>query len=172
MSQRDAKGPATKCVSVSDENPTRKTRTTRAVQRFLDGVETGAWLGMEQHFTPTAMSTTFSLATRSSQSGPGSIVQALGSAWPLGVWRIARTSVAYGDDTIVVELETHRSSDGPQGTPDIARCSVDIFVITDGRIAALRSYQCEAPARHQQQTAQLPAHTVPDQPTGGTHVNQ
>lgn len=110
-----------------------------AVQRFLDGLSTGDWDGMEQHLTPDAVHDGSMPDWRLQYEGPARIVQAFREEWTgRGTWRFADPVVTIGDDTAVVEL--HATLVSP-GEPLLCRL-VNVFQLRDGRIAEHRYYCC------------------------------
>lgn len=109
-----------------------------AVQRFLDGLRTGVWDGMEQHLTPDAIHDGSMPEWRAQYEGPARIVQAYREEWTLkGTWSIPEPTVTRTDDTVVVELEGTLEADEP------LLCRIaNFFELRDGRIAEHRYYCC------------------------------
>jgi len=110
-----------------------------AVQRFLDGLRTGSWDGMEQHLTPDAIHDGSMPDWRVQYQGPARIVQAYREEWTgKGTWTLPEPTVTQTDDTVVVELEgTLNSPDEPL----LCRLA-NVFHLRDGRIAEHRYYCC------------------------------
>lgn len=114
-------------------------RLPTAVQRFLDGLQTGDWDGMEQHFTPDAVHDGSMPDWRVQYEGPERITRAYREEWTVkGTWRIPEPGVTRSGDVVVVELE------GTLSTPDeelLCRIA-NFFRVRDGRIAEHRYYCC------------------------------
>lgn len=111
----------------------------KAVQRFLDGLQSGDWEGMEQHFTPDAIHDGSMPDWRVQYEGPARIVQAYREDWTgKGTWHMPDPTVTRAGETVVVELE------GTLATPEEALlCRVaNVFELRDGRIAEHRYYCC------------------------------
>ncbi|MBW3658686.1 MAG: nuclear transport factor 2 family protein [Actinobacteria bacterium] len=110
-----------------------------AVQRFLDGVQTGDWDGMEQHLTTDAVYDGSMPDWRAQYEGRARIARAYREEWTArGAWRISEPTVTWSDDTVAVELE------GRLVTPDeqlLCRLA-NFFELQDGRIAEHRYYCC------------------------------
>jgi ketosteroid isomerase-like protein len=110
-----------------------------AVQRFLDGLRTGDWDGMEQHFTPDAVHDGSMPDWRVRYAGPERIVGAYREEWTgKGTWNIPEPTITRSPDTVAVELE------GTLVTPDeelLCRIA-NFFRMRDGRIAQHRYYCC------------------------------
>ena len=110
-----------------------------AVQRFLDGLRTGDWDGMEQHLTPDAIHDGSMPEWRVQYAGPDRIVRAYREEWTgKGTWAIPEPAVTQSEDTVVVELE------GTLVTPDenlLCRIA-NFFRVRDGRIVEHRYYCC------------------------------
>lgn len=110
-----------------------------AVQRFLDGLETGDWDDMEQHFTPDAVHDGSMPDWRVQYEGPARITQAYREEWTVkGTWRIPEPRVTRADDTVVVELEATLVARDEELLCRIA----NFFQLRDGRIAEHRYYCC------------------------------
>lgn len=109
------------------------------VQRFLEGLESGNWEGMEQHLSPDAIHDGSMPDWRVQYAGPARITQAFREEWTgKGTWHIPAPAVPRGGDTVVVELE------GTLVTPDeelLCRIA-NFFRLRDGRIAEHRYYCC------------------------------
>jgi len=110
-----------------------------AVQRFLDGLRTGDWDGMEQHLTPDAIHDGSMPEWRVQYAGPARIVRAYGEEWTgKGTWRLPEPNVTTAGDTVIVELEgILQAPDGPL----LCRLA-NFFRLQDGRIAEHRYYCC------------------------------
>jgi len=110
-----------------------------AVQRFLDGLRTGNWDGMEQHLTPDAIHDGSMPGWRVQYQGPDRIVQAYREEWTgKGTWRLPEPVVTTAGDTMVLELE------GTLVTPDerlLCRIA-NFFQLRNSRIAEHRYYCC------------------------------
>lgn len=110
-----------------------------AVQRFLDGLSSGDWDGMEQHFTADAIHDGSMPGWRVQYEGPARITQAYREEWTgKGTWRILEPTVTRSDDTVVVELEGTLVTADEQLTCRLA----SFFQLRDGRIAEQRYYCC------------------------------
>ena len=110
-----------------------------AVQRFLDGLRTGDWDGMEQHFTPDAIHDGSMPEWRVQYAGPDRIVRAYREEWTgKGTWAIPEPAVTRSDDTVVVEVEGTLVTPGENLLCRIA----NFFQVRDGRIAEHRYYCC------------------------------
>lgn len=110
-----------------------------AVQRFLDGLQSGNWDGMEQHFTPDAIHDGSMPHWRVQYEGPSRITQAYCEEWTgKGTWRIPEPTVTRSGDTVVLEVE------GTLVTPgeDLLCRLVNFFQVRDRRIAEHRYYCC------------------------------
>lgn len=110
-----------------------------AVRRWLDGLQTGNWDGMEQHFTPDAIHDGSMPDWRLQYEGPARITQAYREEWTgKGTWRIPEPTVTQSGDTVVVELE------GTLVTPDeeLLSRTANFFQLRDGHIAEHRYYCC------------------------------
>jgi ketosteroid isomerase-like protein len=108
-----------------------------AVQRFLDGLRTGNWDGMEQHLTPDAVHDGSMPDWRVQYEGPARIVQAFREEWTgKGTWRLREPTVTEAGDTVVVELEGALVSPNEELLCRIA----NFFRLHDGRIAEHRYY--------------------------------
>lgn len=138
----------------------REEHVPRAIERFLDGLGTGAWTGMEQHFSPTAVSEAFGTDTSARRSGPAAIVQALRSEWADSSWNLDHIAVSYGPNTVVVELCARRVA-GESSAPDHARRNVDVFRLDGGRIVEHRAYRCTEPAQVRLPNPHRPAEGPP-----------
>lgn len=111
-----------------------------AVQRFLDGMRTGDWDGMEQHFTPDALHDGSMPDWRLQYEGPARIVQALREEWTgQGGWNVIDPVVTASGDTVVVEVHGTRAT--PDGEQVVCRMA-NVFALRDGRIAEHRYYCC------------------------------
>lgn len=110
-----------------------------AVQRFLDGLQSGDWGGMEQHLTPDAIQDGSMPEWRVQYEGPARITQAFREEWTSrGAWRIPEPTITQSDDTVIVEIE------GTLVTPDeelLCRIA-NFFQVLHGRIAEHRYYCC------------------------------
>ena len=114
-------------------------RLPSAVQRFLDGLRTGDWDGMEQHFTPDAIHDGSMPDWRVQYAGPDRIVRAYREEWTgKGTWDIPEPAVTQSADTVVVELEGTLATPGENLLCRIA----NFFQVRDGRIAEHRYYCC------------------------------
>lgn len=110
-----------------------------AVQRFLDGLRTGDWDGMEQHFTPDAIHDGSMPDWRVQYEGPAAITQAYREEWTgKGTWRLPEPTVTRSGDVVVVELEGTLMTHGEELLCRIA----NFFQLRDGRIAEHRYYCC------------------------------
>jgi len=110
-----------------------------AVQRFLDGLKSGDWTGMEQHLTPDAIHDGSMPGWRVLYEGPASIVQAFREEWTgKGTWRLPELNVTTAGDTVVVELEGTLITSNEELLCRIA----NFFELRDGRIAEHRYYCC------------------------------
>jgi len=109
-----------------------------SVQRFLDGLRTGDWDGMEQHFTPDAIHDGSMPDWRVQYGGPDRIVQAYREEWTgKGTWSLPEPTVIQTDDTVVIELEGTLEAEEP------LLCRIaNFFQLRDGRIAQHRYYCC------------------------------
>lgn len=110
-----------------------------AVQRFLDGLQTGDWAGMEQHLTPDSRHDGSMPFWRTRYSGPERIVRAYREEWTAkGTWRLPQPVVTQTDDTVIVELEGTM-----MGAEEKLLCRIaNVFALRDGRIAEHRYYCC------------------------------
>ncbi len=110
-----------------------------AVQRFLDGLRTGDWDGMEQHLTPDAVHDGSMPHWRVQYAGPDRIVRAYREEWTSkGTWTMPEPAVTQTDDTVVLEVEgTLHAPDEPL----VCRIA-NVFALRDGRIAEHRNYSC------------------------------
>ena len=110
-----------------------------AAERFLDGLRTGDWEGMEQHFTPDAIHDGSMPGWRVQYAGPQHIVQAYRDEWTVqGTWSIPEPRVTRAGDVVIVELE---GTIEVPGDPLLCRI-VNFFHLRDGRIAEHRYYCC------------------------------
>lgn len=110
-----------------------------AVRRFLDGLQSGDWTGMEQHFTPDAVQDGSMPGWRVRYAGPGAIVAAYREEWTgRGTWKIQVPAVTQSSDTVAIEMEARLV------TPDDSLvCRIaNFFSVRDGRIAEHRYYCC------------------------------
>lgn len=108
-----------------------------AVQRFLDGLQSGDWDGMEQHFTPDAIHDGSMPDWRVQYEGPARITRAYREEWTArGPWRVQESALTQSHDTVVVEIE------GMLVTPnETVLCRIaNFFELRDGRIAEHRYY--------------------------------
>lgn len=135
-------------------------RLPTAVERLLEGVESGDWEGMEQHFTPDALYDGSMPQWRVQYRGPDRIVQKLREEWAgRYAWRIVERHVTQDDDSVVVAFEAMGvEPGGGSQAKGVAWCRVaNIFRLRDGRIAEHRSFSCgvwdEAIVRHVEQSA-------------------
>ena len=116
-----------------------------AVARFLEGLQTGDWTGMEQHFTPDAIYDGSMPSWRVQYEGPARITQELREEWTgRHPWRVAEHRVTLAADTVVLELEAHGrcSGDADHAAHEEAVRIANIFRLADGRIAEHRFYCC------------------------------
>jgi len=110
-----------------------------AAERFLDGLRTGDWEGMEQHFTPDAVHDGSMPGWRAQYAGPAKIVRAYREEWTAkGTWSIPDPNVTTAGDTAIVEIE---GTIEVPGDPLVCRI-VNFFILRDGRIAEHRYYCC------------------------------
>lgn len=110
-----------------------------AVQRFLDGLSSGDWNGMEQHLTPDAIHDGSMPQWRVQYQGPDRIVQAFREEWTgKGTWRLPEPVVTTAGDTVVLELEATLVA---PNEPLLCRIA-NFFQLRDGRIAEHRYYCC------------------------------
>jgi ketosteroid isomerase-like protein len=113
-------------------------RLPNAVQRFLDGLRTGDWDGMEEHFTQDAIHDGSMPGWRVRYQGPARIARAYREEWTgKGTWSLPEPTVTQTDDTIVVELEATLEAEEPL----VCRIA-NFFRLRDGRIAEHRYYCC------------------------------
>jgi hypothetical protein len=112
-----------------------------ALERFLDGVRTGDWTGMEQHFTPDAIHDGSMPGWRLQYEGPSRIVQEYQESWTPGHgWDIQDYQVHDASSHVMIEME---STHGSMADGSLRLCRMaNIFELRDGRIAAHRYYCC------------------------------
>lgn len=108
-----------------------------AVRRFLDGLATGNWDGMQQHFTRDAIHDGSMPEWRVQYQGPERIVQAFREEWTAkGSWHIRNPAVMQAGDTVALELECTLVA--PDGR---IMCRIaNFFELRDGRIVEHRYY--------------------------------
>jgi ketosteroid isomerase-like protein len=110
-----------------------------ALRRFLDGVATGDWNGMERHFTRDAIQDGSMPGWRVQYQGPERIVQALREDWTAkGGWHFQRPRIMQAGDAVALELEAAHASGGER----VVCRTANIFDLRDGRIAEHRYYCC------------------------------
>lgn len=111
-----------------------------AVQRFLDGLGSGDWTGIEAHLTLDVVQDGSMPGWRLQYQGPQRVVRALHEEWTdHGIWAITERHATVTDSTAVVELEAVSSPDrGPRRTVRMA----NVFTLREGRIAEHRYYCC------------------------------
>jgi ketosteroid isomerase-like protein len=110
-----------------------------AVQRFIDGLQTGDWDGMEQHLTPDAIHDGSMPFWRVRYAGPERIVGAYREEWTgKGTWRVPEPVVTRTEDTVVVELEATLMAPDE----DLLCRIANFFRMRDGRILEHRYYCC------------------------------
>ncbi len=131
-----------------------------AVQRLLEGIESGDWEGMEQHFTPDALYDGSMPGWRVQYEGPVRIVQELREVWTgAHTWRLVERHAIRAGDNVVVDFEAHGTAPASDSEParDERYRMANIFRLDDGRIAEHRYYCCgvwdEATVRQIEETA-------------------
>lgn len=112
-----------------------------AVQRFLDGLTTGDWDGMEQHLTPDAIHDGSMPGWRVQYEGPDRIAKAYREEWTAkGTWRFAEHNVTRAGDTVVLDYEG--AIINPDDDARLVCRMANFFRLRDGRIAEHRYYCC------------------------------
>lgn len=112
-------------------------RLPKAVQRFLDGLATGNWDGMEQHLTPDSVQDGSLPGWRVRRQGPDRIVREFREDWTArGAWRFKELTATQAGNTVALELECSLVSPEERITCRFA----NFFVLRGDRIAEHRFY--------------------------------
>lgn len=116
-----------------------------AVQRFIHGLQTASWDGMEDHLAPDALYDGSMPGWRAQYEGPARIVQEYREEWTgRHPWQVTEHRVTWAGDTVVVDLEargTRPAEPGRPATEEVIR-QANIFELHDGRIVEHRYYCC------------------------------
>lgn len=116
-----------------------------AIQRFLDGIQTGEWEGVEAYLTPDAIYDGSMPGWRAQYQGPERIARELREEWTgKHTWRIAEMHVHPTADGVVIDFEIRGRCPGDGthvGHEEAARVA-NIFTLEDGRIAQHRYFCC------------------------------
>ncbi len=116
-----------------------------AIQRFLEGMETGNWDGMEDYYTPDAIYDATVPGWRYQYEGPVRILEELRDEWTgRNTWRFVELHIAPTADGVVVDFEARgqRPSHAHHGPHEVACRLANIFHLEGGRIAEHRFYCC------------------------------
>lgn len=120
-------------------------RLPDAVQRFLEGLESGDWTGMEQHLTPDVLYDGSMPGWRVQYEGPARVTQEYREEWTgRHPWQVTDRNVTQFNDTVVVDFEANFISPGHETHPparELVRMA-NVFRLRDGRIAEHRYFCC------------------------------
>lgn len=119
------------------------THTPVAIQRFLDGIQTADWDGMEAYYTPEALYDATVPGWRYQYKGPERILQELKQEWTgKNTWHFAELHITPTADGVVVDCEArgHRSDAHGQPPYEVVSRLANIFRLEGGRIAEHRLY--------------------------------
>lgn len=139
-----------------------------AVQRFLEGVESGDWTGMEQHLTPDVVYDGSMPGWRAQYRGPARVTQDYREEWTgRHPWKVTNLNDTRADDVVVLDFEGTYASPGDGSNPpqrELFRMA-SFFRLRDGRIAEHRYFCCgewdEATIRRIETTAPRLEREVP-----------
>jgi ketosteroid isomerase-like protein len=114
-----------------------------AIQKFLEGLQTGDWTGIEQYLTPDAIYDATVPGWRYQYRGAERIARELREDWTgRNTWRIVELHVTPTRDGVVVDFEARGRR--PQGAAlregEVCARLANIFRLEGGRIAEHRFY--------------------------------
>lgn len=121
------------------------TETPLAVQRFLDGLQTGNWDGMEEHYTPEVLYDASVPGWRYQYGGPSRVAEELREEWTgKHTWRIVEQHVIPTAEGVVVDFEIRGRCPGDDDhEPHEEACRIaNIFRLAGDQIAEHRFYCC------------------------------
>ena len=111
-----------------------------AVQRFLDGLQSGDWTGIEDHLTPDVIQDGSMPGWRLQYQSPQRVARALHEEWTgHGTWYITEQHTTVTDMAVVVEFE---AVSAPGEGPRLMVRMANVFALRNGRIAEHRYYCC------------------------------
>ena len=116
-----------------------------AIQRFLEGIQTGNWDGIEACYTPDALYDASDPRWHYQYEGPRQIAQEFREEWTgLHPWRIVELHIAPTADGAVVDFEARGQCPGDaHHAPHMEGARLaNIFRLEGGRIAEHRVYCC------------------------------
>lgn len=116
-----------------------------AIQRFLDGIRTGDWDGVEAHFAPDAVYDGSMPGWRVRYQGPERIARDLREEWTgRHTWRVVEIHVSPTPDGTVIDFELRGPCPGDEAHPghEEAVRVANIFRLEKERIAEHRWYCC------------------------------
>lgn len=116
-----------------------------AIQRFLEGIETGNWDGVEVFYTPNALYDASVPGWRYQYEGAARIAQEMRLEWTgKHTWRIVEQHLVSTAEQVVVDFEARGRCPGDEHhTPHEEACRIaNIFRLEGDRIAEHRFYCC------------------------------
>lgn len=116
-----------------------------AVQRFLHGLETGEWDGIEQHLQTDVLYDASVPSWHYQYAGAAQVAREYREEWTgKHPWRIVERHVAATPDGVVVDFEARGRCPGDESHPahEEAVRIANIFRLIEGRIAEHRFYCC------------------------------
>lgn len=121
------------------------TELPAAIQRLLDGIQTGDWVGVEAHLAPDAIYDGSMPGWRVQYQGAERIVRELREEWTgKHTWRIVELHASPTADGTVIDFELRGRCPGDETHPghEEAVRVANIFRLEEGRISEHRYYCC------------------------------
>lgn len=115
-----------------------------AVERFLRGLETGQWDGMDRSLSAEVVYDASVPAWRSQYRGAERVLGQYMDEWSAHPWRIVEQHITPTADGVVIDLEARGRcpGDDDHGPHEEAVRMANIFRLRDGQIAEHRVYCC------------------------------
>jgi hypothetical protein len=116
-----------------------------AVARFLEGIETGDWGGMEEHLAPDVLYDASVPGWHYQYQGAARVVREFQNEWTRKhTWRVVESHAAYTPDGVVLDFEARGCCPGDEShaAHEEAIRMANIFRLEGGRIAEHRFYCC------------------------------
>jgi len=121
------------------------TKVPTAVQRFLEGIQTANWDGIEDYYTPDVLYDASVPGWHYQYEGVDRMVQELREEWTgKNPWRIIELHTMPTPDGVVVDIEIRgqRQSDAHSAPREVGCRIANIFQLEGDRIAEHRYYCC------------------------------
>jgi ketosteroid isomerase-like protein len=116
-----------------------------AVQRFLEGLESGDWTGMEQHLTPDVLYDGSMPGWRVQYEGPNRVAQEYREEWTgRHPWQVTDRHVTSAGDVVVVDFQATFTGPGHENhspARELFRMA-SLFRLRDGQIYEHRYFCC------------------------------